>query len=1095
MKCKDKRGQIVMPIFYHMDPSEVRKQKVKYGEALAKHESENKNVVSWRKALTDVGNLSGWETKHIANGHEAKCIREIVDTISSRLSAAISSDNEDLIGIGARLQHLKSKMKMESDGVVMVGIWGIGGGGKTTLASALYDEISSRFDGCCFVDNIREESSKSDGLPKLQERILSLVLKQKQMEVNRVVQGRCLIKSRLCRKKVLIVLDDVDHLDQLKSLAGSHDWFGEGSRIIITTRDNHLLNAHKVNVMYNICLLNDDEAIKLFYKHAPRHGRPMEDYARLSQAVISYARGLPLALIVLGSFLCDKDKSEWMSALARLKDIPDIDIVEKLKISYDGLEPVEKELFLDIACFFRGRFKDEAMVILDACGFHPIIGVKVLIQKALITVSEEGRFDMHDLIQEMGHYIVRGENPKNPELHSRVWEEEDVVNICAMDATTENDTIEALQIGWLQDVPPSLPEAVANMKKLRWISCYKYRASSFSRKFQPTKLCCLQLESSFVEQLWEGYKHLPRLKVLDLRGSKNLIRTPDFKGLPCLERIILEGCTNLKQIHPSIGHHEKLIFLDMEHCTSLEIFPPIIKMKKLETLILSNCTQLCKFHEIESNMDSLEKLCLRGTKIEYLPSSVGRYCTKLLSLDLSSCFHLKKIEGNLCLLKHLKELHLNDCKQLKIPVEGLFDVECCLHVLSLSYISLRNLDRKRLGFSHSLKRLSLGWCKLVDGDMSVVCKELSNLQVLDLSGNDFSQLHCSLSHLTRLKFLDLSDCNRLVQLPDLPSNLSILKAGRCKSLKILGDFPTNLTWLWKVLLPTRNCNKERVLQSMFQGNAFENHFISLHFVDTTFSTSDFEYTFSTRDFEHTFSTSDFEGGAFTLQLPWNWYNEFSGFLIQINGYPENQVITIMDVMDNREDAVEIDEYWLEVADEIDEDWLGVCDDDIDEDELEVCNDDIDEDELEVCYDDIDEDGLEVCYDDIDEDGLEECYDDIDEDGLEMCGDDIDEDELEGCDDDIDEDEGRERCSSMCYISFGSLKHTSWWNSTHTAISFFLLQQEDACLEVELVPIRGGKGDSIGSTTNYWDEEVKGRKTFEIVHDSKSSIEIQWHYFS
>ncbi|KVI05552.1 hypothetical protein Ccrd_016170, partial [Cynara cardunculus var. scolymus] len=517
--------------------------------------------------------------------------------------------------------------------------------------------------------------------------------------------------------------------------------------------------------------------------------------------------------------------------------------------------------------------------------------------------------------------------------------------------------------------------------------------------------------------------HLPRLKVLDLRGSKNLIRTPDFKGLPCLERIILEGCTNLKQIHPSIGHHEKLIFLDMEHCTSLEIFPPIIKMKKLETLILSNCTQLCKFHEIESNMDSLEKLCLRGTKIEYLPSSVGRYCTKLLSLDLSSCFHLKKIEGNLCLLKHLKELHLNDCKQLKIPVEGLFDVECCLHVLSLSYISLRNLDRKRLGFSHSLKRLSLGWCKLVDGDMSVVCKELSNLQVLDLSGNDFSQLHCSLSHLTRLKFLDLSDCNRLVQLPDLPSNLSILKAGRCKSLKILGDFPTNLTWLWKVLLPTRNCNKERVLQSMFQ------------------------------------------------------------------------VITIMDVMDNREDAVEIDEYWLEVADEIDEDWLGVCDDDIDEDELEVCNDDIDEDELEVCYDDIDEDGLEVCYDDIDEDGLEECYDDIDEDGLEMCGDDIDEDELEGCDDDIDEDEGRERCSSMCYISFGSLKHTSWWNSTHTAISFFLLQQEDACLEVELVPIRGGKGDSIGSTTNYWDEEVKGRKTFEIVHDSKSSIEIQWHYFS
>ena len=79
--------------------------------------------------------------------HEAKCIREIVDTISNRLCATISSDDEDLVGIKARLQDLKSKMEMEYDGVMMVGIWGVGGGGKTTLASSLYSEISNNFDG------------------------------------------------------------------------------------------------------------------------------------------------------------------------------------------------------------------------------------------------------------------------------------------------------------------------------------------------------------------------------------------------------------------------------------------------------------------------------------------------------------------------------------------------------------------------------------------------------------------------------------------------------------------------------------------------------------------------------------------------------------------------------------------------------------------------------------------------------------------------------------------------------------------------------------------------------------------------------------
>ena len=155
--------------------------------------------------------------------------------------------------------------------------------------------------------------------------------------------------------------------------------------------------------------------------------------------MVSYSDGLPLALKVLGSFLYDKDEKEWMSTLDRLKEIPESEIVEKLKISYDGLKKVEKELFLDIACFFRGRRRENgAMEIFEACGFHPDIGIKVLIQKALITINSYGRFDMHDLVQEMAHYIVRGEHPDNPEKHSRVWKDEEISNMCIEDATTVN---------------------------------------------------------------------------------------------------------------------------------------------------------------------------------------------------------------------------------------------------------------------------------------------------------------------------------------------------------------------------------------------------------------------------------------------------------------------------------------------------------------------------------------------------------------------------------------------------------------------------------------------------------------------------------
>ncbi|GKD62321.1 hypothetical protein Tco_1299830, partial [Tanacetum coccineum] len=65
-----------------------------------------------------------------------------------------------------------------------------------------------------------------------------------------------------------------------------------------------------------------------------------------------------------------------MSTMDRLRDIPESEIVDKVKISYDGLKPVEKELFLEIACFFRRRLKRDAMEIFDACGFHPGIGIK-----------------------------------------------------------------------------------------------------------------------------------------------------------------------------------------------------------------------------------------------------------------------------------------------------------------------------------------------------------------------------------------------------------------------------------------------------------------------------------------------------------------------------------------------------------------------------------------------------------------------------------------------------------------------------------------------------------------------------------------------
>ena len=104
--------------------------------------------------------------------------------------------------------------------------------------------------------------------------------------------------------------------------------------------------------------LNDDESLKLFSLHALGQDHSIEDYTEVSKRVVNYCAGLPLALEVLGSSLSGKSVDLWKSALDKLEAIPESQILEKLKISYDSLQDDhDQNLFLHIACFSVGMEK------------------------------------------------------------------------------------------------------------------------------------------------------------------------------------------------------------------------------------------------------------------------------------------------------------------------------------------------------------------------------------------------------------------------------------------------------------------------------------------------------------------------------------------------------------------------------------------------------------------------------------------------------------------------------------------------------------------------------------------------------------------
>ena len=68
LECRKTMGQLVLPIFYNVDPSDVRKHKRSFGEALDKHEKTFKHdmdkVINWREALGEVANLAGWNSRN-----------------------------------------------------------------------------------------------------------------------------------------------------------------------------------------------------------------------------------------------------------------------------------------------------------------------------------------------------------------------------------------------------------------------------------------------------------------------------------------------------------------------------------------------------------------------------------------------------------------------------------------------------------------------------------------------------------------------------------------------------------------------------------------------------------------------------------------------------------------------------------------------------------------------------------------------------------------------------------------------------------------------------------------------------------------------
>ncbi|KAH9319837.1 hypothetical protein KI387_021606, partial [Taxus chinensis] len=654
------------------------------------------------------------------------------------------------------------------------------------------------------------------------------------------------MREHLHSIRALVVLDDVDHKKQIEALGA--EWLAAGSRVLVTTRDKSVFD-NEIHV-YILNELRKEEALQLFCWHAFLKPYPDKDYKDLSKRIVNTCCGLPLSLEVLGAFLYQrKDRRCWKETFSQLESAKFDDIYSRLKISYQDLNSEEREIFLDIACFFVGQDREAAISYWEDLDLNPHINLSNLVLKSLVKIDykQEEIISMHDHLRDMGRAIV-GDESRDPAKRSRLWKPNEVYRV--LQKNLELDSVQSISVSGLEQgftvenvrsmrnlhfisldrviIRGGLQPLSLNMRWLRWNSCPWFCLPS---EWSMEHLVVLDLSTRKIpcniRELWNENatcKKPKNLKVLLLSWCANLERLPDLSNYTSLLRIDLKNCSSLRKVPESIGLLRQLRCLNLSGCKNLEELPDSIGgLSSLEKLSMNGCSSIRKLPATFGALRALKELdigCL--DKIEELPPFERDSWLK--KIILSGCRKLRSLPASIGELRLLNCLEMNRCSSIShLPKEfgnleslnELFVNECpCLHGLPESFGKLTNLATLELKRDVSLIELPRNFPRLqslvhFDASGSHLLNGLpSNIEdlfVLDILNLQNSFLHIlpsTLGKLGNLRTLILNKCEKLLELPALPGSLVRLEAEDCLQMKSVSEF-SNLKNL--KLLALRNC--------------------------------------------------------------------------------------------------------------------------------------------------------------------------------------------------------------------------------------------------------------------------------------------------
>lgn len=509
----------------------------------------------------------------------------------------------------------------------VVGIVGMGGVGKTTLAKEFFKSRRSDYAGSSFLSDVRENAARGN-VTSLQSKLLSDLQGNRDIKIRSLHEGRGILVKNLESCHALIVLDDVDHIDQLHALSPMKHVLDPKSLILVTTRDMYLLISFGIpqSSIYKLAGMNVRASHETFCSYAFSQSCPPQGFEIVVDKFLEACHGVPLLLKAFGALLCgENDLCKWENVLQMLRQNLPGQIEQALKICYDSLAEEEQEIFLDIACFSIGKDRDTWIGIWDESGWKGLVGFQNLMNKALVEVDNENKIVMHDHLKELGRYMVRDKVPR------RFWRatKEDLLEQLSSGITQvrgirmyPGDTIvgSVKPFGMISNlhfleaegsVVKSILTKVRSPKLmwLHWINCphsslpswlpmhdlrvlevageelkilWKRESQApmhlrelivdaplwkFPKSLEQLKhLKMIEAKEAYLATLPEEFCYLPFLKYIKLKDYQIL---PDSDGN--FSNIQLTDGRNQESISDSMDNLKNLNLTDLERCTSLEM--------------------------------------------------------------------------------------------------------------------------------------------------------------------------------------------------------------------------------------------------------------------------------------------------------------------------------------------------------------------------------------------------------------------------------------------------------------------------------------------------------------------------------------------